>query len=63
VIFDIVLTVLCVAALLAVVLADRLVVWKHLNERFWPNRSTTTMAHTHNRPIFQYRASSDGGSI
>ncbi|HEV7651194.1 MAG TPA: hypothetical protein VGP26_23845 [Actinophytocola sp.] len=36
---DSVLTVLAVSALLAVLLADRLVVWKHLNERFWPNRA------------------------
>ena len=26
-----------VGAAVAVLLADRLVVWKHLNERFWPN--------------------------
>lgn len=54
VIGDIVLTVLGVAALLAVLLADRLVVWKHLNERFWPNRRTTAMAHTKDRAVFQY---------
>jgi hypothetical protein len=54
VIVEIVLTVLGVAALLAVLLADRLVVWKHLNERFWPNRPITTLAHTQNRAVFQY---------
>ena len=54
VIADIVLTGLGVAALLAVFLADRLVVWKHLNERFWPRRRTTALARIRNRPIFQY---------
>jgi hypothetical protein len=54
VIADIVLTVLGVAALLAVLLADRLVVWKHLNERFWPNRRTTALARTHDRAVFQH---------
>lgn len=53
VISDIVLTVLGVAALLAVLLADRLVVWKHFNERFWPNR-TATLARTYGRPVYQY---------
>ncbi|MGB3441512.1 MAG: hypothetical protein WBA97_22420 [Actinophytocola sp.] len=54
VIVDIVLTVLGVAALLTVLLADRLVVWKHLNERFWPRQVTATLARTHNRALFQY---------
>jgi hypothetical protein len=30
------------------------VVWKHLDERFWPNRRTTALARIHNRPIYQY---------
>jgi len=54
VIVDIVFTVLGIAALLAVLLADRLAVWKHLNERFWPDRRVTSLAHTFNRAIFQY---------
>ncbi|MGH3875579.1 MAG: hypothetical protein ACRDSK_00930 [Actinophytocola sp.] len=54
VIADIVLTGLGVAALLAVFLADRLVVWRHLNERFWPNRRTAPLARIHNRNIYQY---------
>lgn len=54
VIVDIVFTGLGVAALLAVLLADRLVVWKHFNERFWPNRGPITAPHTRKRPIFQY---------
>jgi hypothetical protein len=53
VIVEIVLTVVGVAALLTVLLADRLVVWKHLNDRFWPNRRTP-MARTQDRAVFQY---------
>ena len=54
VIVDIVLTVVGVAALLTVLLADRLVVWKHLNERFWPHRRPGTLARTRDRAVFQF---------
>lgn len=46
-------TVVVVAALLAVLLADRLVVWKHLSERFWPNRLSAPAFRSVDRPVFQ----------
>lgn len=48
------LTVLGVAALLTVLLADRLVVWKHLSERFWPRRGTIGPADTRGQAVFRY---------
>jgi hypothetical protein len=46
--------VLIVAAMLAVLLADRFVVWKHLKERFWPNRLSSAVALPRERPVFQF---------
>ncbi|HEV2778437.1 MAG TPA: hypothetical protein VGX25_03460 [Actinophytocola sp.] len=44
-----------IVAMLGVLLADRLVVWKHLNERFWPNRLNRTAAPPlAERSVFQF---------
>jgi hypothetical protein len=46
-----------VLLMLGVLLADRLVVWKHLNERFWPNRLNTTITPgLGERSVFQFTA-------
>ena len=59
-----VLTVVAISALLSVLLADRLVVWKNFNERFWPNRGAVgspggpaladTFARVRDRSVFQF---------
>lgn len=45
-----------VLAMLAVLTADRLVVWRHLNDRFWPNRLARIEPWLRDRGIFQYSA-------
>jgi hypothetical protein len=46
--------ILVVAAMLAVLLADRFVVWKHLNQRFWPNRLSAQPLRSEARPVFEF---------
>jgi hypothetical protein len=41
------------ALLLAVLAADRFVVWRHLATRFWPNRLTRVRPWLRDRPVFQ----------
>jgi hypothetical protein len=44
-----------VGAMLAVLLADRLTVWKHLHERFWPNRLARVLARApQERVVFRF---------
>lgn len=43
-----------VLAMLSVVLADRFVIWRHLNDRFWPSRLSRVEPWLHGRPIFQF---------
>lgn len=45
---------LVAATMLAVVLADRFVVWKHMHERFWPNRLSAPIFRLVHRTVFQY---------
>jgi len=46
--------ILILAAMLAVLLADRFVVWKHLKDRFWRNRLSTSAPDVSERTVFQY---------
>jgi len=43
-----------VTLMFLILLADRFVVWRHLNERFWPNRLTRLSAWLRDRPVFQF---------
>jgi hypothetical protein len=44
-----------VAAILAVLLADRLAVWRHLHERFWPNRlANVPVPSPQERTVFRF---------
>jgi hypothetical protein len=45
-----------VLGMLAVVVADRFVVWRHLNDRFWPTRLSRVEPWLRDRPIFQFSA-------
>jgi hypothetical protein len=42
------------AVMLAVLVADRFVVWRHLNTRFWPNRLVRVGPWFENRSVFQF---------
>ncbi|HEX6358773.1 hypothetical protein [Actinophytocola sp.] len=44
-------------AMLAVLLADRFVVWGHLHRRFWPNRVTRVVPWLRDRPILRFSPS------
>jgi hypothetical protein len=47
-------TVVVMVAILAVVVADRFTVWRHLHDRFWPNRLTELTPWTRDRTLFQF---------
>lgn len=48
-----ILMVVAVVTMLAVLTADRFVVWSHLSRRFWPNRLTRVQPWLRDRPVFQ----------
>ena len=54
--------IMLVVAMLAVVLADRFAVWRHLDERFWPNRPTVS-PWLRDRPVFQFSSRRQLGQL
>lgn len=46
--------VVVVLAMLSVLFADRITVWRHLDNRFWPNRRTPVTPWVHDRQLFGF---------